>query len=58
MPETCENWPRLVNCSEYYACQTHDIHQVLPHLKLPGSFEIHWIRPYLVNEVLVGIQDL
>ena len=31
MPETCENWPSLVNSCIYYACQTHRIHQVLPY---------------------------
>ena len=30
MPETCENWPGLVNSCIYYAHQTHEIYQVLP----------------------------
>ena len=26
--------------------------------KLPGSFEIHWVRQYLVNVVLFGTKDM
>ena len=31
MPETCENWPSLVNSGIYFAHQTRDIYQVLPY---------------------------
>ena len=31
MPKTCENWLGFVNSCIYYACQTYDINQVLPH---------------------------
>ena len=52
----------LVNSSVYYACQTSEIYQVLPCTqwisKLPGSFEIHWVRQYLVNVVLFWNKDL
>ena len=61
MPETCENWLGLVNICIYYACQTHEIYQVLPYsvdFKAPSSFEIHPVRQYLVNVVLFGIKDL
>ena len=54
MPETCENWPGLVNSHIYYAHQTHEIYQVLPYstdFKARGSFEIHWVRQYLVSVV-------
>ena len=40
MPETCENWHRLVNSCIYYAWQTHEIYQVLPYsvdFKAPGE---------------------
>ena len=53
MPKTCENWLILENTYVYYVCQTHEIY--LPYCltqwisKLPGSFEIHWVRQYLVN---------
>ena len=61
VPETCENWLDPVNSCSYYACQTCAINQVLPYsvdFKAPGSFEIHWIRQYLVDIVLFGIMDL
>ena len=29
MPETCENWPSIVNSYVYYAYQTYEIYQVL-----------------------------
>ena len=64
MPEICENWLVLVNRCVYYAHQTHGIYQVLHHSaaqwisKLPGSFEIYWVRQYLVNVVLFAIKDL
>ena len=31
MPDTCENWPGPVNSCIDYACQTHEIYQVLPY---------------------------
>ena len=31
MPETCENWPGLVNSVFYYAHQTREFYQVLPY---------------------------
>ena len=40
MPDTCENWPGPVNSSVYYAHQTREIYQVLPHsldFKAPGE---------------------
>ena len=52
--KTCENWLGLVNSCVYYAYQACGIHQVL----LPGSFEIYWVRQYLVNVVLFWIKDL
>ena len=57
----------LVNSCIYFAHQTHEIYQVLPYsvqFKAPGisqiqgSFEIHWVRQYLVNIDLFGIKDL
>ena len=63
MAKACENWLSLVNNCFYYARLTHEIYQVLPYWvdhktpqisKLPGSFEIHWVRQYLVNVVLFG----
>ena len=42
MPETCENQPGLVvNSCITYACQTHEIYQVLPYpvdFKAPREF--------------------
>ena len=61
MPETCENWLNFVHSCVYHNRQTRDIYQVLPYsvvFKAPRSFEIHWVRQYLVNAVLFGIQDL
>ena len=62
MPETCENCFGLGSSNIYYACQTCEIYlvHVLPYSvdsKLPGSFEIHWVRQYLANVVLLGIYD-
>ena len=40
MSETCENWLGFVNSCIYYACQTHEIYQVLPYsldFKAPGA---------------------
>ena len=40
MPETCENWPSVINSSVYYAHQTHESYQVLPYsvdFKAPGE---------------------
>ena len=60
MPETCENWLGVVKSYIYYACQTHEIYQILPpysvDFKAPG--EIHWVRQYLVSVVLFVIMDL
>ena len=60
MPKTCENWLGLVNSYIYYAYQTCKIYQELPYWisKLPGSYEIHWVRHYLVIVVLFGIKNL
>ena len=61
MHETCENWLCRVNSYVYYACQTREMYQVLTYSMdfkaLPGSFETHWVRQYLVNVVLFGIED-
>ena len=60
MPKTCENWLGLVNSCIYYAHQTPEIYQVLPYsvdFKAPQSFEISWIRQYLVSVVLFEIKD-
>ena len=57
MPETCKNWHSLVNSCVYYARHTREIHLVLLYsmdVKLPGSFETHWVRQNLVNVVLFG----
>ena len=40
IPETCKNWRGLVNSCIYYACQTHEISQVLSYsvdFKAPGE---------------------
>ena len=40
MPETYENWLGLVNSCVHYACQTHEIYQVLTYSvdsKAPGE---------------------
>ena len=61
MPEICENWLGLVNICVYYARPTREIYQALYYvvnLKAPVSFEIHWVKQYLVNVVLFGIKDL
>ena len=61
MSETCENWLGLVNSCIYFDCQTYEIYQVLPYsvdFKAPGSFEIHWVRQYVVNVALFGIKFL
>ena len=50
MLEIGENWLGLVNSCIYYA--TLEIYQVL------GSFEIHWVRQYLIDVVLFGIKNL
>ena len=49
---------RLVNNCIYYACSF--TRYCFPQwiLKLPGSFEIHWLRQYLINLDLFGIKDL
>ena len=64
----CHAWDMLklvwfVNSCVYYACQSCEIHQVLPYLvdcKAPRSFKIHGviIRQYLVIVVLFGLRDL
>ena len=53
MLETCEYWLGPVNSYDYYARQTREIYQTLP-----GSCEIHWVRQYLVNVVLLRIKSL
>ena len=61
MPKTCENWLSHINIVIYYAHQTPEIYQVLPtqwFSKLLRSFEIHWVRQYLVNIVLFRIKDM
>ena len=61
MPEICENWLGLVNICVYCARPTRKIYQALHYvvdLKAPVSFEIHWVKQYLVNVVLFGIKDL
>ena len=61
MPQTCENWLDLANSCVYCACQTCEIYHVLPNsvdFKADGSFEIQWVRQYLVNVVIYGIKDL
>ena len=61
MPESCENHLSLVNSCVDYARQTREIYQALPcsvDFKAPGEFEIHYVRPYLVNVVLFGTKDL
>ena len=44
MPKTSENWLGLVNSCVHYACQTHEIYQVLPYSLdfkvLPSSQEL------------------
>ena len=57
MPKTWENWFGFVNSCIYYAHQTQKIHQELPYSVDFGSFEIHWVRQYIVNVVLF-IKDL
>ena len=57
----CENWLNLINSLVYYACHTHEIYQLVPHLvdfKAPRRFEIHCVKKYLVNVVLFLIKDL
>ena len=31
MPEACQKWLGLVNSDIYYACQIHEIYQILPY---------------------------
>ena len=52
MPKTCENWLSLLKSCIYYAHQTCEIS------KLPGRFEILWVRQYSVNKVSILIKDL
>ena len=56
MSENCENWLVLIYNCIYYARQTREIYQGMPYsvvcVNLPESFEIYWIRQYLVNVVL------
>ena len=50
-----------VNSYVYCARLTREIYQVLPYsvdFKAPESFDAHWVRQYLVNVVLFGINDL
>ena len=58
MPETCENWLCLIDSCVYYARQIRVIYQVLPFTvdsKLPGRFEIYWVKPYLVKVIIIVI---
>ena len=60
-PETCENWLGLVNSCVYYACLIRETTRyclIQWILKLPRSFEFHWVRRYLVNLGLFVIKDL
>ena len=46
MSDACENWHNLVNAGICYACQTHEIYQVLPYsmdFKAPGQHEIRYL---------------
>ena len=55
------NWVALINNCVYYARQTHVFYHLLPYsvdFQAPGSFEIHWVRQYLVNVVLFGIEEM
>ena len=52
MPETCENWPDLVNICVYYAHQARGIYQIFE------RFEIHWVRRCLVIVALFEMKDL
>ena len=56
MPQNYEIWLGLVNILVYYVRQTPEIYQILPYWV--WSFEIHWVRQYLVNVVLLGIKDM
>ena len=60
MLDTCEKWLGLVNSYVYSLHQTRAIYQVPYSVdsKLPGSFEIHWVRQYLLKVILFGIKDL
>ena len=60
MLDTCEKWLGLVNSYVYSLHQTRAIYQVPYSVdsKLPGSFEIHWVRQYLLKVVLFEIKDL
>ena len=58
MPEASENCLSLVNLCIYYAHQTRELDQLLSYsVDFPGSFEIHWLRQYLVNVILFRIKD-
>ena len=58
MPETRENRFGLVISCVYYARQTRNIYLTQWISKLPGRFEIHWVRTYWVKVVLFRIKDL
>ena len=48
----------LVNNCIYYAHQTRELYQVLSYsADFPGSFEIHWLRQYLVIVIMFKIKD-
>ena len=52
-------WCRQIRI--YYVSQTPEIYLALSYsmdFKVPGSFEIHWVRQYLVNVVLFQTNDL
>ena len=57
MPETFGNWAGLVNNCVYYAHPTRDIYWLLPYSVISRSFEIRWLRQYLVNVESFGIKD-
>ena len=55
MSNTCESWLGLVNFCIYHTYQTREICQVQHYsvnFKVPGSFEMHWARQFLVDVVL------
>ena len=56
MPENCEHWLCFVNNFVYYTRQIREIYQVLPYSMDIKAFETHWVRQYLVNVVLFGVE--
>ena len=59
MPNICEYRFGIVNSCVYYACQTREIYSFTQGIPKPlESFEIQWVRQYLISVVLFGIKDL